>query len=423
MKKIILISITTFFSVYSFSQKKDTTRTVVVTSAFKPTLKTVSKINFSAASPQPDSVRPVLQYDVPAQNLSFVYQSPALKPLAADIDSAIHWNNTNFIKAGYGNYTTPYLQAGVSLGDGVVSVLNIHGKYTSSQGSLSFQDFSKTNIEAIGIFSTADNKNEWSNKLFFDNNTQYEYGFFPDSLKFSKDALRQAFTTLGGKVAFRNKMENSFGISYNPNASLDIFTDNKNGKENNFIVNAPLSKSIAKIFAFNVGLTADVTSYKTDTVQVDNNLYYLTPNLEFKTPNFRLAGGFTPSWDNSTFALLPNFTAEAKLNEEKFILQAGWIGYYNKTTYQFLSSVNPWLRQPAFLMNTRIKEQYAGFKGSAGSHFTYNAKLSYLLFNNQPLFVNDTITGRSFEVVNEMEMKDIRIHGEIGYTQQEKFSL
>ena len=57
---------------------KDTlpNRTVVVTSAFKPTLKTTSKINFSAATPLPDSSKPVLRYDIPKQNLVFAYQSP-----------------------------------------------------------------------------------------------------------------------------------------------------------------------------------------------------------------------------------------------------------------------------------------------------------------------------------------------------------
>ena len=139
--------------------------------------------------------------------------------------------------------------------------------------------------------------------------------------------------------------------------------------------------------------------------------------------HFKIVAGITPSWDNKDFHLLPNFTAEAKINEEKFVLMAGWTGYYNKTNYESLAEFNPWLQQPTFLKSTRISEQYAGFKGSAGVHFTYNAKVSYLHMYNQPLFVNDTITGRSFYIVNESDMKDIRLHGELGYTVQEKFSL
>ncbi|HVX49101.1 MAG TPA: TonB-dependent receptor, partial [Chitinophagaceae bacterium] len=283
--------------------------------------------------------------------------------------------------------------------------------------------FSKLNVEALGIFSDSSNANEWSGRLFLRTSTQYQYGYQPDTLKFTKDELRQQFTTFGGQVGLRNKKENEAGISYSPSVSLNMFNDNRDGKEANFVVNAPFSKSFGKIFAFNLGLTADVTSYKSDSGTVNNNLYYLNPAIQFNTPNFRLIAGVTPSWNNSTFAMLPNVSAEAKIKDEKFILQAGWIGYFNKTTYQSLAEMNPWLSQPHSFLNTRIAEQYAGFKGSAGDHFTYNAKVSYLQFTNQPLFVNDTITGRSFQVVNESHMKDIRIHGEIGYTVQEKFSL
>ena len=440
MKKAIYIVFFVFVATNIFAQtrkkkttepkketKSDTTlpsRTVIVTSAFQPSLKNTSKINFSAASPLPDSARPSLQYNVPAQNLMFSYQSPALKPLAQNIDTGIHWQNAGFIKAGYGNFTTPLLQAGVSLGDGVKSIVNIRGNFTSSKSSTrEFQQFSRSGLEGIGIFSSPNNKSEWSGKVFYNNNTQYEYGYQPDTLKFGKDDLKQSFTTFGGAVSVRNKIENEAGISYNPGVSLNMFSDNHGANESNFIIKAPISKTFGETFAFNIGLTADITSYKSDTSSIDNNLYYLTPSVEYKTSNFKATAGIIPSWDNNVFAMLPNFSLEAKVNEEKFIVQAGYIGYFNKTTYQYLASVNPWLQQPSFLLNTKMKELYAGFKGSAGTHLTYNAKVSYIQFNNQPLFINDTITGRSFIVVNESQMNDIRIHGEIGYTVQEKFSF
>ena len=427
MKQIIAIAIFIFTASFAFSQSKSDTvlppRTVVVTSEFAPSLKPTSKINFSAATPLPDSVRPTLQYDIPVQNLSFGYQSPALKAVAENIDSTVHWNNTSYLKAGYGNYSTPYLQAGLSFGDGVTSILHLNGKYTSSNGALPYQDYSKMHLEGIGIFNTQDFKNEWNANLFLDNSTQYFYGYQPDTLKFTKDELKQVFTAFGGKVSLRNKTVNSFGINYNPSIALDIFTDNHAGKENTFMFDLPVSNSITTILDFNVGLSGNVSSYKNPDVTIDNTIYYVTPSIAFKTPNVKLIAGFTPSWDNRTFNLLPNFSVEAKLNAEKFILQGGWIGYYNKTTYESLANYNPWIQQPTVLNNALVKEQYAGFKGSAGDNFTYNARLSYLQINNQPLFINDTITGSTFEVVYEPSLHDIRIHGEVGYTVAEQFSF
>lgn len=408
--------------------KTDTTlpKTVVVTSSFKPVLKNASKVNFSGAAPVPDTARPQLTYDIPSQNLFFAYQSATLQPLAATIDTAIHWENKSFIKAGYGNYTTPYLEAGLSLGDGANSVVNVHAKHTSSKGGLPFQSVSKQSVDVTGIFNSADNKNEWSGKLFFDNSTQYQYGFQPDSLKniYTKDSLRQRFSLFGAQIGLRNKTDNIYGLSYNPNIYMDFFSDNHNANEKNFVLNAPIEKSIGKIFAFAVGFTADFTNYKRDTgAAINNNLFYLTPALHFKTPNFKLVAGFNPTWDNKIFHWLPNFSADVKMKEEKFIFQAGWVGYFNKTNYRSLAQMNPWLQQPTFLNNVRINEMYAGFKGSAGNHITYNARVSYLKFNNQPLFVNDTVTGKSFQVVNESQMKAVRLHGELGYTVQENFSL
>ena len=397
-------------------------RTVVVTSQFAPSLKQTSKINFNAATPLPDSVRPTLNYNIPVSNLSLGYQSAPLKAMAENIDSNVHWQNANYLKVGYGNYTTPYLQTGLSFGDGVTSVINVNGKYVSSSPSSSLQDYSKLHLEGIGIFATRDNKNEWTGNLFLDNNTQYQYGFQPDTLKFSKDDLRQRFTTFGGKVSLRNKTANSYGISYNPSVSLDLFGDNHNGKEDNFAFDLPVTKSITNVIDFNVGLSGDVTSYKTGAVSIDNTIYKVTPSLSFQTPDVKITAGFSPSWSNSTFNLLPNFTFDAKINEEKFVLQGGWIGYYNKTSYESLANFNPWIVQPTELNNTLVKEEYAGFKGSAGDHLTYNARVSYLKINNQPLFVNDTLTGKSFNILYEETMHDLRIHGELGYTVSEQFS-
>jgi hypothetical protein len=445
MKKIIFISLLVILASNVFAQarkkrpsktkettttqtpaRKDTlpSRTVTVTSSFQPSLRPTSKINFNAATPAPDTTHHDLQYDVPAQNINFSYQSGALKPLAQNIDTLLHWENRSFVKAGYGNFTTPYLQADVSMGDGAKSVINLRGNFTSSKGPLPFQQFSKTGLEGIGIFSSPNNKNEWSGKVFYNNLTTYQYGFEPDSLDFSKDDLRQSFTTFGGKVGVRNKTQNAAGIDYDPSMEIDHFQDNHGGTESHFNFNAPMSKSFTKILAFDLALAGNVNTYKSDSAgTITNSLYYLAPAVKFKSPNFTLVAGVTPSWNNSTFNFLPNISAEAKIKDERFILMAGWVGYYNKTTYQYLASLNPWLQQPTFLYNTKIKEQYAGFKGSAGTHVTYNAKVSYLKISDQPLFVNDTVTGKSFLVVNESSMNDIRIHGELGYTVGEKLSL
>jgi hypothetical protein len=426
MKQIIITVLIVFTGLNVHAQKRatlDTTKptTVVVTSSFKPTLKPAAKINFSAVTPGADTSRPNLFYTIPSQNLFFRYQPTPLQPLALSPDTGFNWQNHSYVKAGYGNFTTPYLRLGLSFGDGQRSVVNVHAKHVSSKGQLPFQQFSRTNITGLGIFNV-NNKTEWNAKAHLDLSNQYLYGYKPDTIKFTKDQLKQNFNSFGARVGLRNK-EAEAAFTYHPSVGIEIFNDNRSGNEMDLSFALPVARSFGKIFGLAVGLYGGVTSLKTPANTYDNNLFYLTPAFQFKTPNLNVNAGFTPSWDNSVFNLLPNFTAEAKIKDERFAVEVGWVGYYHRNTYRNLASFNPFIAQPKFSNNTRVKEQYAGIKGSAGNHLTYNGRVSVLDYNNVALFVNDTVYGNTFNVVNEPTMKSVRIHAEIGYTVQEKFSF
>src|SRR5688572_6173629 len=102
MKQLSITLFTVLIGLYGFSQKRatlDTTKptTVVVTSAFKPTLKPAAKINFSAATPSADTTRPNLFYTIPSQNLFFSYQPTPLQPLALSPDTGYNWQNQNYV--------------------------------------------------------------------------------------------------------------------------------------------------------------------------------------------------------------------------------------------------------------------------------------------------------------------------------------
>ncbi len=424
MKRLAIIVFIIVSATSVQAQRNDSTKkTVVVTSSYKPSLKPAAKINFNAAAPVLDSSKPILNYNVPSQNLFFSYQPVALKPMALAVDTSLDWQNYNYIKAGFGNFKTPFVQAGLSFGDGRGSVISVKTQHISSKGNLPFQQYSKSGANVMGVMSNEGNS-EWRGDIGFDNSTQYWYGFQPATLNFSKDDLKQTFTTFKTKIGVKNKNKNSFGVDYNPSVSLNLFGDNRSGKETSFLLDAPITKTVAEDFGIRVGLVADVTSYKRGAGQtIKNNLYYITPTLIIKKPNVNVDAGVTPSWDNKAFKLLPNINIAYKPEQVPFALQGGWLGYFQKNTFQSLANFNAWVFQPTNLLNTRISEQYAGFKGSAGNHFTFNTRVSALKFTNAALFVNDSIDGKTFDVLYEPSMKAIRLHGEVGYTVQDKFSL
>lgn len=425
--KIVLLGLGIFSCSIVFAQK-DTTKgkSVDIRSAFKPVLREAAKINFNATPPSADTTKPALKYEIPNQNLALGFTPGSLKPLALNIDSGGKWDNSSYIKAGFGSLRTPYIQAGFSFGDGTTAGANIYAKHVSSQGKREYQDFTNTQVRLSGFYKTAGN-HEWNASIGMKQDRTYKYGYEPQTLSFTKDSLKQNFQTIAARVGMHNINKTEFGLTYAPEVKIDVFTDNLKNNESNTVVNLPLEKSVGKTFAVNLGLTFDLTRLSPkDKTAFNNTIYYVSPSVLFKTPKVNLQAGIRPSWDNKTFKMFPNVLAEVGTEDQRFFVNVGWTGYIRKTTYQYLASQNPWLWLPTTFKNSWIEERFLGLKGSVGDHFTYSAKAGFNKITNQPLFVNDTTSGlgaKSFLVVNEPRINVLHIGGQLGYTVQEKFSV
>lgn len=423
----ILITGLAFFTCSSLLAQKDTSRKrmVDVTSTFKPVLKESAKINFNASPAANDTSKPRLTYDIPNQNLLFAYQPGSLKPLALDIDSGGYWDISSYIKAGFGSLKTPYVQAGISFGDGETAGLNIYAKHISSDGKREYQDFRNTDVGLKG-FLNAGNNMQWNARLGMRQDRYNKYGFQPSSLVFPKDSVGQEFQTWSGGLGVHNLEATRFGISYSPEILIHVFNDDRENSESNTVLSLPLQKTVGKNFAVNLGATFDLTKYKpVNNPSIDNTFYHISPSVLFRNTTINIQAGIRPSWDNKTFKMFPNILAEIGTEDKRFTFQAGWTGYIRRTSYQGLAAQNPFLMPPSALKNTWVEERYAGFKGEVGDHFNYSAKVGFHLFKNHPLFVQYGFgpDGKTFGVVYEPDMKALHFGGEVGYTVQEKFSL
>ncbi|MBI3138707.1 MAG: TonB-dependent receptor [Sphingobacteriales bacterium] len=425
--KIVLSGIGFFYLGTAFAQKDTSGKGgVTIVSSFKPVLREAAKINFNASPPAADTAKARLDYTIPNQNLALAYQPGSLKPLALSVDSAVKFDNSSYIKAGFGSLRTPFVQAGISLGDGETAGLNIYAKHLASESKRDYQKFSSTNLHLSGYFKSGNNL-QWDAGLGMKRDRTYKYGYLPSSLVLSVDSLKQSFQTISGRLAFHNINKTEFGLTYAPEVKIDVFSDNHKNSESNTVVNAPLEKTIGKAFAVNLGITFDLTRYSPDHKSaVNNTMYFISPSVIYKTAPIRVQAGIRPSWDNGRFKMFPNILAEIGTGDKRFNFQAGWTGYVRKTTYQYLASGNPWLWTPDQLRNTWIEERFAGFKGAVDDHFSYAAKVGFNRINNQPLFINDTSAagdGKSFKVVYEDKMNVLNLGWELGYTAGEKFSL
>jgi len=136
------------------ARSQDTTRkkTIDITSTFKPVLREAVKLNFSAALPSFDTIRPVLGYSIPQQNVQLPYQPGVLNPVALQTDSLVPWDNSHYLKVGLGNIHIPYIQGAFSGGNGRTSFLNLYGEMYAAKGRKPYQKNNLANLELRGSF-------------------------------------------------------------------------------------------------------------------------------------------------------------------------------------------------------------------------------------------------------------------------------
>ena len=414
---------------FTVSAQRDTARkpAVDIISSFRPTLRNASKINFSGSQLGADTSRPTLRYSIPSQNLFYAYEPVSLKPLPLNADTNLYLGNRRYLKAGIGSYSTPYFETGLSFGDGKTSLITLFGNYISSKGDIKNQDYSQLNVKAAISYFTP--KHEIYGSALVKNDNYYLYGYDHAVMDFKKEEIRQQLEEFAFKAGLRNTSSNNLGIRYDPNIGVSLFTNRNRASETTVKVQLPVEKNFGENVLAKVELIGEFTNYNTvdispDNIKIKNNLIQLSPSLTFTRPLFKLHAGLTPVWNAGEYGVLPNIFFEAQLQEKVFLLQGGWVGKYNKNTYRNLTRLNPYLDPVLFQMNTRETEFYGGLKTSIGSHLNASAKVSFITYKDMPLFINDTSSdNKSFLITNEPKMNNFRIHGDVSYVNQDKFTI
>ncbi|HMO61723.1 MAG TPA: hypothetical protein PKC39_09490 [Ferruginibacter sp.] len=422
---VVLLTACTGSSIYAQKENDKKQQAIEITSSYKPVLRNAAKISFSAAQLPSDTSRQVSAYNIPAQNLFYTYQPGTLRPLALEQDSVTALGIRNFIKAGFGNYSTPYVKAGFSFGDGEKALLNIYGDYISSKGSILHQDYSRGSVKAAGSYFT--DKVEVYGNAEVRQQDFYFYGYDHNTFNYTKTDVLQRFNDVNVKLGVRNKEETALGIHYNPAITFSLFNIKDRVLEETMLLDAPAEVPLNEELSLRVAVKADLTAYSTkfvsDNVSFANNIFQVAPQVVYARDLFNIHVGISPTWDNSKLSVLPNIYGEAKFNDLPFLIQAGLTGRFIKNTMRNLTALNPWLQAVSVQQNTRETELYGGIKATFNKHFNFSAKAGLISYSNFPFFINDTTDGKTFYISNEGKLSNLRLHADLSFISQEKFTI
>ncbi len=404
----------------------DTAKVVTVTSAFKPSLRPLSKINFLAATPFVDNSKVTMRYMVPSQNISFGYQAVAVTPLAYVADSISPLKRNHFLKVGLGNLNSIIAEAGFNIGDGVKNDTYIGGGYKKMKGPLFAQEFTDVHF-SINSTHQIGEAHDLSIKFTTGSTTRYAYGFKPASIPYTKDNILNKYNSAGIAVHLANKTDAFLGIHYIPTVSFDYLQSGVDEREFETSISAPVSKNLGTDFKISVQPTASFSNTVLPTIPnnltIVNNLFSMPSTFSWITSKFQVHFGAAPTINNGNYAVLPQVTGVAILPNNGLRVELGWAGHFEKNNLRTLAAFNPWVRIPNNFSNTKITEQFLGVKLPVGNHFTYGVTLSLLEYENQALFTNAFTDGRLFHVFFEPSMRAVQLQANVSYTLQEKLNV
>jgi hypothetical protein len=401
-------------------------QSIDIISSFKPVLRSNVKINLTATNLSADSSKPSFKYNIPAQNLFYSYAPIPIKPLALDHDTVLLLGNRDFIKAGFGNYTTPYLNAGFSFGNGKKNLLTVTGGYIASKGKIQYQDYQQAAVKVADNYFG--NTNEYYGFIEGNRNDYNLYGYDHSLHSYPSDSVSRYYQNFRFKAGIRNIVPNPGGFDYDPTIDVNYFTGKNNLVETGLLVNAPVTKKLTDDIFLKITGVADITNYKADSsaavhVLFDNNVFQIAPEVIIQKENYIAHIGVSPTWDNNNVSVLPNIYGELHIRKQLFLVQAGVVGTVTRNNFSNLSVINPYLQVITATNNTRAIEIYGGLKSAISKHFSASGKLSYINYKNLPLFINDTLDGKTFYISNEPKLNDIRLHFDASYINQDKFTV
>ncbi len=363
--------------------------TIEVLQSYKPQVKQAPKPEWVPQLPQPDTSHPVFIYDVPQQTLYYTYTSQPLRPLALGNDVQAQ-PFANYIKAGGGNLSTVFLDAGIGgiHGDNYETAIHLH--HLSQAGNIKYQQSSLSGIEADGTWHS--DFSDWHASIAGERNQYYYYGYNHGVYNYDDaDSVKQTYTTVRLCVDTKSR-DSTTAFSYHPAIMASLYDARFGSKETNFGFNAPVAYKIDDNLDAQVAVNADVAHLSTNLTSSNNAIGELIPGLRVHTNNFSghalvgLALG-----KGGSGSLLPDLLVAFTIPKTKFTISAGWQASLRQNTYEQLTTENPYLASNYNVMQTRRDEVFGNIQGTIGNHLSFSGRVSNWKYNELPTFVADTL--------------------------------
>ncbi len=387
----ILIAATALSTTGAFAQQsgKDSIMkgsTIEVMQKYKPRVRKTQKPEWMPQLPPKDTVIPSLNYEVPQQTLYYSFTSGQLQPLALGMDSVVE-PYRNYIKAGLGNISTLYFDAGIGALRGAKYETDFHIHHLSQNSSSNFRQVIMSGIEGEGKFDLSGGKKLHATAVFernqFSMNDNFENSI-PNKPSFT-------YSTIGASADMATKFTLS-GKEINTHPLIELSSSgNSNLRGTDFTIFAPFTHNFSDNIEFGVDALVSTEMYSSSLAggfsSKANSLLSLTPGMKYVQGDITATGklSLATAYNGNSY-ILPQVGINYNLKDPELRLIAGWSSSIDQNKYCSIHEFNPYVGDAYSVIQNRKDELYAGVAGHYQSHITYGVNLKYSSNSALPVY-------------------------------------
>lgn len=387
--------------------------------------------NFEKIPPRPaGSIRPNFTYDFQSFNFQAPLITPQARPLKLKTESTPDVFG-GFLRAGYGNYASPLLEAYINNRKDKNKLIGAHLFHSSSgkgpvdgknsgSGTTSVSLFGKSFSEDIALSGNVD----------VENRTTHFYGY-PAGSDVDKKSIKQSYNRikLGGEVS--NARNSDF--AYKLGAGFSYLSDKYDARETEFDVDFGSSYEMDEDSKINLRASYAVISRKDASVEAKpRSLFTVAPSYAFSpVEDLKLSVGAIAAFENDSIDsknvhLYPDVRATYPVSPSVDFV-ASLSGGIEKVSLQTLSNENIWLAPnvPIFHTNKTV-DLGLGINARLGNKVSAHTGISVASLKNWYFFRNTAADVSKFDVLyDDGATKRTNFYAALGYAQTEtaKFLL
>ena len=389
-----------------FGQQDNLVKEVQVVRPYEPTISDAFKLNILPQVEDTIRIQPTFSYNLAIRPVTInfpINPIPAARMVAEPLSRA----SQGYIKAGFGNYTSPLLEVYFSNEREKDYSYGANFKHYSSFGNIKLDnkqkvdgDFSHTRFNAFGkkIF----NKSVLAGDIGYH---RYGYGFYGHdtsavALPLPDEVDRQMQQRFNVNVSYYSTHSDSTHTNYQAIAHFSNFTDKFDMQQNTFALKADLDRffKIEK-----VGGRVEFTHHMNNPTLAEgnNSIISFGPWIGLYGKQWRVKAGVNATFDVNEQGTQSHFYPIGQISYDivsnYVIPYFQFSGYLEDNSYAKIMGENPWVLPGLNVWNTSHKFiMRGGVKGNLSPRVAYNVSASYSLIDSAYFFVNLPDESNSF---------------------------